>query len=90
MEILARSSQHKYMAFHSSTPNSTTAGGIGFPAPFDHSRPPEERPRRLFAEVVPGRAAWLRVTDTTRSCDVAALNVQNHALKPSDREEIRR
>eukprot|EP00959_Pyramimonas_sp_CCMP1952_P026304 552198-Pyramimonas_sp.AAC.1 len=63
MEISACSSQRKYMAFHSSIPNSTTAGGIGVLAPFDQvelSRPPGERPRRLFAEVVPGLAAWLR------------------------------
>ena len=91
MDILARSSQHKYTAYHSSIPNSTTAGGISFLVPFDKvelSRPPEERPLRSFVEVVPRRAAWLRITDTSRMYDITVLNIHNHDLKSSDREEI--
>ena len=37
MDILARSTQHKYTAYHSSFPNSTTAGGIDFLVPFDQA-----------------------------------------------------
>eukprot|EP00959_Pyramimonas_sp_CCMP1952_P305731 6397705-Pyramimonas_sp.AAC.1 len=48
MDMLARSTPHRYRAYHSSIPNNTTAGGVGFLVPFDQveqSRPPDECPQ---------------------------------------------
>ena len=96
LEQLANSTEHSYLAFHSqmqinrdktSEPPlfSKTAGGIGFLIPHDkdeRTRPPEERPLREFEVIVPGRAAWLRVTAAQGGSDVTIVNIHNFDLSP--------
>jgi len=102
LQHMADSTEHSYLAYHSqlqlnrekhSEPPhfSRTAGGIGFLLPYDkdeRTRPPEERPLREFEVIVPGRAAWLRVTDSQGRSDVTIVNIHNFDLSPTDRKYI--
>eukprot|EP00959_Pyramimonas_sp_CCMP1952_P158014 3304019-Pyramimonas_sp.AAC.1 len=62
MDILAASTDHKYIAFHSALVtdghSSETTGGATFLVPYDRDErqlPPDQRPLRTFRAIAPGR-----------------------------------
>ena len=78
---------NKFVAIYSGLLNYNMADYFGILVTFNQaelSRSPDGRPLRIYAEVASGRAAWLRITDTSHSSDYSTLCIAYPDMKNSD------